>query len=384
MITCRLLISLSLLAPLTACSLLPPLHSNSPPPHQSMATSAYEQRIISEAEAAVHKNQWTTAFKLYQQALNTFPESLVLKQAHNALQQRQTAQLAKLEQERLIARGEWLLKDLAISQLTDNASSEGWFAAHPAAQKHQQANELAAQLAQLGQQALHQDDLDLAARTLPLAWKLAPTAQNKALQEQLRLTIKAHSQQPAVATSDLALTPQPDTPSVPAPSIMPVIEQPEVPQPDTDKSASHAAAMELSHEPNPDKRLLTDFKRALKNGHFTEARQLLEKLQKQGIDKNTIANLHKQLNDNVAGEVKSLMAAGVSDYSQQHYEAALKAWQQAQALAPDNTQLAAHIERVGKILEKLQGLRNKQLRDTRKTDKMAEESGNLGSHKTQP
>ena len=111
---------------------------------------------------------------------------------------------------------------------------------------------------------------------------------------------------------------------------------------------------------------------------------MLEKLQKQGIDKNTIANLHKQLNDNVAGEVKSLMAAGVSDYSQQHYEAALKAWQQAQALAPDNTQLAAHIERVGKILEKLQGLRNKQLRDTRKTDKMAEESGNLGSHKTQP
>jgi len=35
-------------------------------------------------------------------------------------------------------------------------------------------------------------------------------------------------------------------------------------------------------------------------------------------------------------------------------------------LEPDNTQLAAHIERVNKVLEKLQGLRDKQLRTSEK------------------
>ncbi len=358
---CRHLVCLWLFCQLTACTLAPP--------HSGLPSSEYEQQIVSNAEAAAHENHWAAAFKMYQQALKSFPDSLVLQQAHNALLQRHAAQLGKLEQERLIAQGEWLLKDLAISQLTNNESASNWFAAHPDTQKHQQASELAEQLALLGQQALAQNDVDLATRTLPLAWKLAPTASHEAFLEQLRRVIKPHDQ-PATATPS---TPTPSAPtptlSAPTPLLAPLSKQMEAPPPETDKSATPIAA-ELNHQQKPGKRLLVDFNRALKNESFNEARQLLEKLPNQGIDKTTIANLHKQLNDSIAGQVKNLMAAGVNDYSQQHYEAALKSWQRAQILAPDNAQLTAHIERVSKILEKLQGLRNKQLKSPGKTDKI--------------
>ena len=359
----RRLISLWLLYQLSACTPLSVPPDSSPlSTHQSKPSSEYEQQIISDAETAANENRWAAAFKLYQQALNSFPDSLILQQANNALHQRQTAELAKLEQERLIARGEWLLKDLAISQLTGNEAPESWFAAHthPATKKHQEATNLAEQLAKLGQQALAQNNLDLAAQALPLAWKLAPTTNHEALQNQLRLALKPPGQRSATTLSSHA-------PSAPLPPLTPLtMQQPEAAPPAASEKPATPVPTELPYDQKNNKRLLTDFKRSLKNGHFTEARQLLEKLQKQGIDKTTITNLQQQLNDNVAGQVKSLMADGVNDYSQQRYEAALKAWQRAQTLEPDNTQLAAHIERVNKVLEKLQGLRDKQLRTSEK------------------
>jgi hypothetical protein len=315
--------------------------------------SQYEQKIISDAELAVTDNHWATAFDLYQQALKHLPNSLVLQQASRALRNRHSEQLAKLDQDRLIAKGEWLLKDLAISQLADTSITDSWFSANPLADKYGEATELATQLTQLGKHALGQKDLALAARALPLAWQLSPADNTKALQEELQAMLKSQEPRPAASKP---LNPATTAPSSTLPKVM-------EPSPSTESSQAGKTATtglaEAAQEQKKTKHMLAEFKNALKKMDFAEARQLMGKLAKQGVDSAAFAKLSKQLDDQVAEQVTHLTETGVNYYSHQQYGEAMKAWKTAQTLDPNNQQLIAHIERVTKVLEKLQDLRNK-------------------------
>jgi len=303
--------------------------------------ASYEQEVLAKADKAVAMTDWGTAFDVYREALSRLPESKRLQQGQQQLLQRRAEHLDKLELERLIAKGEWTLKDLEISKLAKANNAGGWFGQFALNRKSASANELALELTDHGKRALERKDLTLAKRLLPLAINLSNAVESSALNTQLQETLQEeeirilHEQQRSAEAQAAAQR-------------MAAEEQIK-----NERSAIH------TQEQKKTKRLMADFRKACREKDLGEAQQLMSQLEEQGVDNQEFEKLKTQLKSDVARHVKHLIDIGATQYSQQRYEEALSVWKQARALDPNNEQLTARIRRATRVLEKLQTLRNK-------------------------
>jgi hypothetical protein len=297
----------------------------------------YEQQVIANADTAAAANDWGTAFDLYREALSRVPESARLRDGEQTLIRRHEEHLASLELERLIAKGEWTLKDLETSTVAAANKPGSWFWRYWLNRKIANAHDLGLELAAYGKRALEQKDLPLAKRILPLALSLSNTPETQALHTQLQEALK-----PEVRKEEDA----------PVPTEPPRVAEKEIATPRPRPRAN-------GPEQNDAKRMMAEFRKACQEKQFVEARQLMSQLEKQGVDTQEFKTLSKQLASDVATHVKELTKIGVIHYSQKQYDEALKVWQQAQVLDPKNEQLAARIKRVTRVTENLRNLRNK-------------------------
>jgi hypothetical protein len=303
--------------------------------------ASYEHEVLAKADKAVAMNDWGTAFDLYREALSRLPDSKRLQQGQQQLLQRSAEHLDKLELERLIAKGEWMLRDLEISKLATANKAGDWFGQYALTRKSASARELALQLADHGKRALERKDLALAKRILPLAMNLSNAVETSALHTQLQETLQEEEirildEQQRIAEAESAAQRL-------------VSEQ----QSQKERSAIH------SREQKKTKRLMADFRKACRENNFWEAQQLMLQLEEQGIDNQEFERLRTQLASDVARQVKHLIDIGATHYSQQRYEEAMNVWKQAQVLDPKNEQLTARIKRATRVLDKLQTLRKK-------------------------
>ena len=308
--------------------------------------ASYEQQVIAKAENAAATNEWGTAFDLYREALSRVPDSTLLQQGEQKLIQRHADHLERLELERLIARGEWTLKDLETSKVAEANKSGSWLGRYLLNRKIADANDLGLELAAYGKSALERKDLPLAKRILPLALNLSNTTETRALNTQLQEALKAEArkeeetrilnEQPRIAEKKLA-----------------------APRTRAEQQTKEERPAVDVQEQKDTKRLMAEFTKACQEKRFVEAQQLRSQLGKQGVDTQEFRKLSKQLASDVATQVKNLTKIGVIHYRQQQYDEALNVWKQAQVLDPENEQLAARIKRVTRVTEKLQNLRTK-------------------------
>jgi tetratricopeptide (TPR) repeat protein len=278
---------------------------------------------------------------LYREALSRLPDSKSLQQGQQQLLRRHAEHLEKLEMERVIAKGEWTLKDLEISKLTDANKSGDWFGQYSLNRKLAGANELALELAEHGKHALERKDLTLAQRILPLARNLSTAIESRASNARLQETLQGEelrliNEQQRIADAQLA-------------SQRMRSEQ----QDKKERSAIN------SQEQKKAKRLMADFRKACHESNLAEAQQLRSQLEEQKVDNREFEKLRKQLANDVARHVKHLIEIGATHYSRQQYQEAMDVWQQAQVLDPKNEQLTARIKRVTRVLKKLENLREK-------------------------
>ena len=308
--------------------------------------ASYEQQVIAKAENAAATNEWGAAFDLYREALSRVPDSALLQQGEQKLIQRHAEHLERLELERLIARGEWTLKDLETSKVAEANKSGSWLGRYLLNRKIADAKDLGLELAAYGKSALERKDLPLAKRILPLALNLSNTTETRALNTQLQEALKAEArkeeetrilnEQPRIAEKKLA-----------------------APGPRAEQQTKEERPAVDGHEQKDTKRLMAEFTKACQEKRFVDAQQLRSQLGKKGVDTQEFRKLSKQLASDVATQVKNLTKIGVIHYRQQQYDEALNVWKQAQVLDPENEQLAARIKRVTRVTEKLQNLRTK-------------------------
>lgn len=330
--------------------------------------AAYEQQILAGAENAAAANDWGAGFDLYRDALSRVPESRRLQQGQQQLRQRHAEHLDRLELERLIARGEWTLKDLEVSKLAEANDAHGWWGQMWLQRKVAGAHEVALELAEHGKRALERKELALAGRLLPLAMNLSTTGEIVALNRQLQEALEegparrhiepqGNGAAPAAArtrgmhgdqAARLRIEPQGVGEPQPAATGMGAGSQD-----DKERSAIK------SQERKKTKRLMADFRKACQEKNFVEARELRSQLEERGFDSRELEKLSKQLASDIARHVKHLTEIGAVHYSQQQYDEALNVWRQAHVLDPENERLTARIKRVTRVLEKLQRLRNK-------------------------
>jgi hypothetical protein len=308
--------------------------------------ASYEQQVVAKAENAAATNDWGTAFDLYREALSRVPDSTPLQQGEQKLIQRHAEHLERLELERLIAKGEWTLKDLETSKVAEAHKSGSWLGRYLLSRKIGSAHDLGLELAAYGKSALERNDLPLAKRILPLALNLADTNETRALNSQLQEALKPEARKEEEAR---------------IPNEQPRTAEKEFAAPRTraEKQIKEERPAANGQDQKDAKRLMAEFRKACQEKEFVEAQRLMLQLEKQGVDSQEFKKLRKQLASDVATHVKHLTKIGVVHYSQQQYDEALSVWKEAQVLDPKNEQLAARIKRATRVTEKLQNLRTK-------------------------
>jgi tetratricopeptide (TPR) repeat protein len=303
--------------------------------------AGFESRVVSEADSAMAANEWGEAFDLYRDALSRLPDSQRLQQGQQRLLQRHAEHLEKLDLERLIAKGEWTLKDLEISKLAAAHNAHGWLGQYSVHRKIAAADQIALELAERGKRSLEQKDYTAAERVLPLAVDLSNVSEIKALNARLhemrtQEEVRVLNEQRRVAEAQ-------------------AIEE----RARAERQDKKQRATIRSQEQKKTKRLMAEFKKACREKNFVQAQKLMVRLEKQQVDDLEFERLREQLAGDVARHVKQLIRIGVIHYSQQEYDEAVSVWKQAQVLDPDNEQLAARIKRATRVTEKLQNLRTK-------------------------
>jgi len=303
--------------------------------------ASYEQHVIANAESAAAIGDWGAAFALYHDALSRLPESTLLQQGEQQLIQRHAEYVETLEIDRLIAKGEWTLKDLEISKMTAAKDPHGWFGTYSLNRKIGGANTLALDLAEHGRRALDHKDLTLAKRVLPLASNLSNATEIEALNARLQEMLKDEelrnrNEQKRIPEAEVA------------PQQIPVERQEKKQRPATNGQEQKKAAL-----------LMADFKKACHEKNYVEAQRLMSQLEKQGVDDQEFVHLSEELASDVARHVTHLTKIGVIHYSRQQYDEALSVWKRAHTLDPTNEQLTARIKRATRVIENLKNLRTK-------------------------
>ncbi len=303
--------------------------------------ASYERDVIARAESAAAMGDWGSAFESYRDALSRLPESTPLRQGEQQLAQRHAAYVEMLELDRLIAQGEWMLKDLEISKLAEAKNQNNWFGPFTLNRKIERANELARDLADHGRRALDQRDLTVAKRVLPLALNLSRAIEIETLNTRLQEMLK--DEELRVLTEHKRITG----------------DEPVAPKAPEERREKKQPSATSGKEPKDATLVMADFRKACREKNFVEAQRLRSKLQKQGVDDQEFVLLSTELASDVARHVKHLIKIGVVHYSRQQYEQALDAWKQAHVLDPKNEQLNARIKRVTRVIKNLQNLRAK-------------------------
>jgi len=336
--------------------------------------AAVEREAIATADAAADTNDWAMAFDVYRTALSRLPESWRLIHGHQRLQQRHAEYLERLELERLIAKGEWMLKDLEVTKLAEATDSDDWFGQFALSRKSAGADSLSLELAEHGQRAFERRDLTLARHLASLAASLSQTAENRRSLTPLHEALlkeesRSREDKQPIATVPVATPPippklhkdkarsaiAPHTPmsetslATPATAAEQPAEQP--------ANAEHAATPR--QEQKRAKQLMADFRKACREKDLAEAHRLRTQLEELQIDDREFEQLSAKLASDIAKHVKHLIAVGAAHYSQQQYADAMQVWRQAYALDPNNEQLNTRLKRVARVLDKLQRLRDK-------------------------
>ena len=106
--------------------------------------------------------------------------------------------------------------------------------------------------------------------------------------------------------------------------------------------------------------LLTETQEALQNNELHVARSAFIKIPPAASTHSEVQAVQNNLELAVDRQVTALLARGDAQYRADEVNAALKTWNEALALDPENPDLKGRIERANKVLARLEELKNRQ------------------------
>jgi tetratricopeptide (TPR) repeat protein len=278
----------------------------------------FEQAILIEAAAYLRVEDWVRARERYQHGLGVLPESEALHAAHEAFEAQRQHHVRALRMRLLLTRAHSLIRERPMIEELHRLSP----ANHRARQQYQraerEAREMAVELMELGNAALAADDPLLAVEALTLAHALAPMGESARRLEEAEEARQARLD---------ALQVQP-------------IAQEGTDTPWTDQDQS----------------LLERYREALRSGDLAVARQLLDGLSQRHPENRELRGQRPALSRAIDVRVSAGLEHGLRLYAQGRIREALEVWRPLRALAPENRELEAHVERAERVLKRLETL----------------------------
>lgn len=286
----------------------------------------YERRIRRETQQKLNKGDWAAALDQYDEALSKHPKSSVIKDGLAKLNRQQQETLEALERKRLIQHGKWLRDLIPVYKDIARINPRSYDAQNKLGRITSEAEEIASELAVIGNKALADNNLNVANTTLLLAADLSDAL---VISESLN-TLRAKKKQ--------------------AKSKKHRLQQ---------EKTRKAKALEEKRQRRLNQ-LLSQYKQALAQQDYVSARSQLLKIEEISPHNSSLSHMRSSLQATIDNKVSDLFAAGVSAYSRGHFEEAVQQWRDTLLLDENHQQAKENLERAEKVLENIKNLKTKQ------------------------
>jgi tetratricopeptide (TPR) repeat protein len=298
-------------------------------PSLRAAARSYEQAVSEQALKQAQSLHWQKALDIYNAGIKKYPQSTLLRNERQRFLNDRDEYLTYLERKFLYDQGEWLLKALPRQQEIVRTNPKNKSQHEFLEQLQELAGETEKKLGRYGLDAMDSEKLLLADRYLSLANTLHPKAE-------YRIAL-AHIQQRIVNL--------------------------EAEKNKTEKTAEKTKTKrkeDISRKQKANnqhlERFFEYFEEAYQRQEWMEAKDYLEEIKRLSPGSARTRNAELRLGEQIDAYIQAQIKSGEHQYSQGEFERALKTWEDALPLDPNNEDLNKHIARAKRVLENLEEL----------------------------
>lgn len=271
----------------------------------------YDRATANSALAQQTQDNWEKAFATLNKGMQNYPDGIQLQKAKQTLIHRQTLRKKQLMAQVLLVKAEWLISNYNMQREIVRIDPDNYIAESNLQEADSQLSDIASKLYDYGMHAKSNNDLDLADHCLTMSNRIRPQKKTRKAMDEVASMQEARRRQ------------------------------------------------QLERE---NRQLLVDIQQALQKPDLALARKLLQQTGKtEGMEKThpELASLRLALDSAIAAQVNALLEQGDTLYSNEKIDQAKKIWESAQALDPNNKDIQERIQRVERVLEKLEQLKSK-------------------------
>ena len=287
----------------------------------------YESAILSDARSWELDNDLYNANELLVVALRKIPNSPRLNEYKERLDAERAERLRENERRELLTDAEYFVAQQEIYKEQLNLDAPSLVQRMKNSLSQQQADDLAKRLLACGEETLQKSDLDMADKCLYYAQAIKDTPEVRTAFSQLE------SRRSAQRQSDEKKT-----------RVIQVKEEKKLARKYRDKTQE----------------VLEKTEQALNNKDLPAAYRIFRELPKGGSESDKVVAVRTRLNNAIRSRVREMTREGDRQYRADNVVRAIRSWEGAIELDPDNPELTKRLERARKVLAHLEELKNRQ------------------------
>jgi hypothetical protein len=288
---------------------------------------AYETAILSDSRTMASKNDLYHANELLAVALRKLPDSPRLNEYKCRLEAERAERLRENERRELLTDAEYFVAQQEVYEERLNLDTPSLVQRMKNRLSQQQANDLAARLLACGEETLQENDQEMADKCLHYSMAIKDTPEVRTALSQLESWRAAQRQSDEKKTR-----------------VIQVKEE---------------KRLARKHR-NKTQEVLEKTEQALDNNDLPAAYRMFRELPKGGNESREVVAVRTRLNSAIHSRVREMTSEGDRQYRADRVVRAIRSWEGALELDPDNPELTERLERARKVLARLEELKNKQ------------------------
>jgi tetratricopeptide (TPR) repeat protein len=289
--------------------------------------SAYETVVLTDARARESVNDLYGANELLVEALLKLPNSPRFNEYKCRLDAERTERLRENERRELLTDAEYFVAQQEIYKEHLSLDNPSLVQRWKNSLSQQQAQDLSARLMACGEETLQEDDMEMAEICLHYAQAIKDTPEVQTALSQLESRREAQHQS--------------DEKKI---RVTQVKEEKRLARKHKDKTQE----------------VLEKTEQALDDDDLAAARRIFRELPKGRSESREVVAVRARLNDTIRSRVREMTSEGDKQYRADNVSRAIRSWEQALELNPNNTELTERLERARKVLARLEVLKNRQ------------------------
>ncbi|MCI0653971.1 MAG: hypothetical protein L0Y38_00725 [Methylococcaceae bacterium] len=286
----------------------------------------YEESVIRNARNHIEQEQWQEALDIYQDALQKLPKSTVLKDRLAALHDLKRSRTERLERQLQVIRAEELVKSIAVYDEISAVNPYNEKLKNEVAALRKEGIALASKLSEQARSELQNGDIHGALALIELAERLSDEPSILAIGEDIR-SKREKLERPARKKA---------------------------------KVRSQGRKKQQKAEDTDVTGVLAHFDRLYRDKDYPAAADILKNLGDSADHKQEISVRQTKLKEALRNRIEHFYEQGMQYYSQESYSLALQSWSEVLRLQPDHAGAREYSERVTRIVNKINQLREKQ------------------------